>query len=114
MMVQEGPPHTEQPLSLVRRWLLGLSDLHLMPFPDRPPHPNCALKLMVGEGPSCPLVTPLPLLSPVHMSYNKIGETRVVLSAFPLSRILVSSILGLTPLVRLAWQMDKGAWLECL
>lgn len=54
---------------------------------------------MVGEAPSCPLVIAPPLPSSVpSVSYNKIEEIRVVLSAFPLTRMLFS-VLHLTPLL---------------
>lgn len=69
---------------------------------------------MVGEGLSCPLLSPLchfPPLSPVCPIIKL--EIRVVLSAFPLSWMF-SSVLGLIPLPGLAWQVGKGAWLECL
>lgn len=77
---------------------LGSLHPHLTPLPDtRPPH--CASRLMVGEGPQLPSCTPLPLPFPnPNMSYNKIGEIRVVL----MSQMLFSSVLGLTPLLGLA------------
>ena len=62
--------------------------------------PYCVQRLMVGEAPSCPLVTPPPLPSSVpSVSYKKIEEIRVVLSAFPFSRMLFCSVLHLTPLL---------------
>lgn len=66
---------------------------------------------MVGEGPQLPPATRLPLPSPTHMANNKIGETRVVLSAFPLNGMWVSSSLGLTPLWdRLGRRAREHGW----
>lgn len=75
--------------------------------------PMC-LEVHGGGGPPVALLSPLPLPSSVpNMSHKEIGETRVVQNAFPLSGMLFSFVLDLTP-VGLAREMGKGLWLECL
>lgn len=62
--------------------------------------PYWVQRLMVGDAPSCPLVIAPPLPSSIpSVSYNKIEEIRVVLSAFPLTLMLFCSVLHLTPLL---------------